>query len=337
MKPEVTERLFGWRHAFDHPVTVGIISAVVAALALTPVVILLLRKLGKVDERLGIELRKRWLSWALLAPLICGPVLLGAAWTIAAVGVLSLLCYAEFARATGLFREKVISLFVVLGILMVTFAVADHWYGFFVALGPLTTILLAAVGILPDRPQGYIQRFALGSLGFLLFGVCLGHLGYWANDGGYRPAILMIVLAVEMNDIFAFICGKTLGRRKLAPNTSPNKTVAGSVGALILTTGLVAWLGHHVFHQNAMDHAWHLIGLGIILSVAGQLGDLMLSSIKRDLGIKDMSDLIPGHGGILDRFNSMILAAPAVFHYVGYFQGVGLDQPARIFTTGGAG
>jgi phosphatidate cytidylyltransferase len=334
MSPEVTERLFGWRHAFDHPVTVGILAAVAAVLVLAPIVIFYLEKRGKIGESLRSELRQRCLAWALLAPLICGPILLGAAWTIAAVGVLSILCYAEFARATGLFREKLISLVVVLGILAVIFSIADHWYGLFMALGPLTTIILAAVGILPDQPRGYIQRFALGSLGFLLFGVCLGHLGYWANDRSFRPVILAIILAVEMNDVFAYVCGKSFGRRKLAPNTSPNKTVAGAVGALVLTTSLFAWLGHEVFRGGEVDQAFRLIVLGLILSVAGQLGDLMLSSIKRDIGIKDMSDLIPGHGGILDRFNSMILTAPAVFHYVGYFQGVGLDQPARIFTGG---
>jgi phosphatidate cytidylyltransferase len=67
--------------------------------------------------------------------------------------------------------------------------------------------------------------------------------------------------------------------------------------------------------------------------VFGQLGDLMLSSIKRDLGIKDVGAVIPGHGGILDRANSLLLVAPAVFHYVGYFRGFGLDRPVRLFTS----
>jgi len=78
-----------------------------------------------------------------------------------------------------------------------------------------------------------------------------------------------------------------------------------------------------------------LIGLGLIVSVAGQFGDLMVSSIKRDIGIKDMGASIPGHGGLLDRFDSMLLVAPAVFHYIAFFRGFGLDQPTRIFTGGG--
>src|SRR5262249_42317673 len=185
----------------------------------------------------------------------------------------------------------------------------------------------AATAILADRPHGYIQRVALGVLGFVLFGCALGHLGYMANDGNYRPFMIMLLLAVESNDVFAFVVGKALGRRKLAPNTSPNKTVAGALGALLLTTLLVAVLGPFVFVGTEMD-SWPLLaGLGLIVSCVGQLGDLMLSSIKRDLGIKDTGATIPGHGGLLDRFDSLILVAPAAFHYVGYVLGFGLDQP----------
>jgi len=83
-----------------------------------------------------------------------------------------------------------------------------------------------------------------------------------------------------------------------------------------------------------VDTPVRLILLGLILSVSGQLGDLTLSSIKRDLGIKDWAATFPGHGGLLDRFNSLIFASPAVFHLVGYFQGIGLDQTPRIITHG---
>ena len=72
--------------------------------------------------------------------------------------------------------------------------------------------------------------------------------------------------------------------------------------------------------------------MGFLLSFAGQCGDLVLSSIKRDLSIKDMGAAIPGHGGLLDRFDSLLLAAPALFHYINYFVGVAIDQPARVFT-----
>jgi phosphatidate cytidylyltransferase len=326
------ERLFGAAHAFDHPVTRWITIGVGAVLFLAVLVIALLSLTGRVKDPLRMELWKRTLAWAVMAPIMIGPILLGAAWTILGVTILSLACYRELSRATGQFREKLVSAVVVLGILAVNFAALDDWYGFFVALFPLTVIVIAAVSILPDHPQGYLQRVALGVLAFMLFGSALAHISFIANDWSYRPIILMLLLGVQLNDVFAFVSGKLLGRRKIFPNTSPNKTVAGHVGALVLTTPLIATIAHFIFPGTALDHPFWLILLGVIVSVSGQLGDLMLSSIKRDLGIKDMGVTIPGHGGVLDRVNSLLLAAPAVFHYVRFFVGIGADQPIRIIT-----
>ncbi len=326
------ERLFGYQHAFDHPVTVIVTVGAIGVIALALLATWLLARAGKIDAKLRAELVSRCLSWLVLVPLMLTPVLLGAAWTIAAMGVLSLLCYREYARATGLFRQRDVSVIVVLGILATTYAVADHWYGFFVALPSLTLAILAAGTILRDEPKGYIQRVALGVFGYLLFGVCLGHFSYFANDENYRPTMILIAAGVQMNDVFAFCCGKALGRHKLAPNTSPGKTIEGAAGALVLTTTLVAVMGHFVFRGTALDSPLLLAGLGLLVSIGGVLGDLTLSSIKRDLGIKDMGATIPGHGGVLDRFNSLLLVAPATFHYIGYFLGVGLDQPTRIIS-----
>jgi phosphatidate cytidylyltransferase len=186
--------------------------------------------------------------------------------------------------------------------------------------------------LIPDQPKGYIQRVGLSVLGFALFGSALGNLGNMANDWNYRPILLLIIFAVELNDIFAYICGHLFGHRKFVPNTSPNKTVGGALGAIALTTPLVAVGGHFIWSGTALDTPVRLLGLGIIVSIVGQFGDLMLSSIKRDLGLKDTSKLIPGHGGILDRFDSLILVAPAVFHYVNYFVGFAVGQPQQIFS-----
>lgn len=329
------DRLFGSRHAFDHPVTLAVTLGVASVLIAAPLVIFLLGRLGRIDQPLREELLRRYKSWLILIPLMGGPVLLGAFWTMLAVALLSLLCYREFARATGLFREKTISLVVVLGILAVSFSVLDNWYRLFLALPPLVIGTIAIAGILPDQPKGFIQRVALGSLGFMLFGSCLGHLGFFANDASYRPRLLLILLTVELNDVFAYITGKTLGRRKLAPNTSPKKTVAGAVGAVLLTTPLTALLGHYVFAGTALDQPIHLTILGLLVSLLGQLGDLLLSAVKRDLGIKDMGATIPGHGGLLDRFDSLILVAPAVFHFINYLDAWGgTDAVLQIFSGG---
>ena len=328
------QRLFGFRHAFDDPVTVVLTLAVAALLLLAPLLIFITTRAAKRTADKRKELWDRYRSWIWLVLLILIPILAGAFWTIVAVATLSFLCYREYARITGLFRERTISLIVVIGILFLTFAELDNWYRFFVALFPLTVALIAIGGLIADQPKGYIQRVGLGVLGFALFGSGLGHLGYIANDWNYRPILLLIIGAVELNDIFAYICGHLFGHRKFVPNTSPNKTVGGALGAIVLTTPLVAIAAHFIWRDTALDSAIRLIGLGIIISVVGQFGDLMLSSIKRDLGLKDTAKLIPGHGGLLDRFDSLILVAPAVFHYVNYFVGFAAGQPERIFTGG---
>jgi phosphatidate cytidylyltransferase len=316
---------------FQNPVTLWIVIGVAAVLALGALLILALSLAGRVSPALRRELWLRLGSWCVLAPAMIVPILLGRLWVITAVAILGLACYREYARATGLFREHVVSAIVVIGILLVNQAAADHWYGFFVALTPLGCGFIAIASIPLDRPQGYIQRVGLGVFGFFLFGAALAHFGYMANDPNYRPLMLMLLLAVGLNDVGAFVFGKTIGGPKLLPHTSPNKTISGAIGALLFTTAVVALLGHVVLAGSVMDTPTILIGLGLIVSVAGQLGDLMLSSIKRDIGIKDMSQAIPGHGGILDRFNSLLLVAPSAFHYINYFNGFGLNQPVRVW------
>jgi phosphatidate cytidylyltransferase len=334
MTYETRQRLFGVSHAFDSHIVRGFVIAILVLFIAAPPVIFWLRRRGNVPPSQFNELMKRYRSWLVLVPLMMAPVLLGAFWTIMAVGTLSILCYREYARATGFFRERFMSLLVAGGILGITFAVLDNWHALFTALFPLVAGAIAAAAILPDRPQGYIQRVALEIFAFTLFCVCLGHLGFFANDRQFRPILFWLVVCVEMNDIFAYISGKTFGHRKLAPHTSPNKTLGGALGAVVLTTALAAIIGRFVFEGTTLARPVHLIHLGLIISVCGQLGDLLVSSIKRDLDIKDMGVLFPGHGGWLDRFDSLILVAPAVFNYIGYYRGIGFDQQLRILSGG---
>jgi phosphatidate cytidylyltransferase len=143
---------------------------------------------------------------------------------------------------------------------------------------------------------------------------------------------MLILLAVELNDVFAYCVGKAFGGPKLLPATSPGKTIAGSVGALVLTTAFTAVLGHFVFAGSEVDRIDRLVVLGLLVSVLGQLGDLMLSSIKRDVAVKDTGAVIPGHGGVLDRFDSLVLVPPVVFHYLSLYLGPVGGPAQRIFT-----
>ncbi|MCE9609424.1 MAG: phosphatidate cytidylyltransferase [Chthoniobacter sp.] len=315
-----------------HPVSFWIAASIGGVLAITPLLFLLLEKVGKLPPALKTDVWTRYRSWLVLAPVMVIPLLVGRLPAILGVGLLATLCYREFARATGLFRQRLVSALVALGGLLVTFAIADNWLGLFDALMSLIVCAIVIFSLFADQPKGYIQRVALGVLAFMFFGVSLGHFSFLANDRLGRPLQLAILACIELNDIFAYCCGKAFGRRKLSPITSPNKTIGGALGALVLTSALFATLAHFIFKGTVIDQPVHLLALGALLSLTGQWGDLVMSSIKRDLGIKDMAATIPGHGGLLDRFDSLIFVGPALFHYLAYFGGLSLDLPTRVFT-----
>jgi phosphatidate cytidylyltransferase len=335
MTADVRDRLLGYQHAWDHPVTFWVTIGITVLIVLSGSVLLLLRRTGRLDDAIFSDAFGRWKSWTWLSVCILVPVLLGAAWTIGAVTLLSLGCYREYARATGVFRHHLISVAVVLGIFVVNFAALDHYDRLFFSTAPFAAALIAIFTIPVDKPQGYVQRVALGTFGFLMFGFSLAYIGNIANSPGYRPLLVLMLVGVAMNDIFAYCTGNLLGGRKLLPETSPGKTVSGAVGALVLTTSLIAVLGHFVFFATAMDHPIQLILLGVLISVLGQFGDLVLSSIKRDIGVKDIGTAIPGHGGLLDRFDSLVLVPPVVYHFVSLNLGpLAGDEPIRIITGG---
>ena len=337
----VWERWFHCQHALDHPVVLAVVIGAIILSIVAGVVIQWLRWSGQVSPDLYRDLYLRWRSWIVILVVILVPILLGAAWTMLAVVLLSLTCYYEFARATGLRSEVALNTVVVCGIGLLTFAVVDHYDRLFFASAALTVVALAVVTISGDRPQGYVQRVALAIFGFLLFGYSLGYVGNLANvadlgnGADYRPLLLTIMLAVVLNDISAYCVGKAMGGRKLLPRTSPGKTMAGSLGALTLASPLIALVFHVVLCGTPADRWPVLVTLGVGISILGQLGDLVLSSIKRDVGIKDLGTAIPGHGGFLDRFDSLILVPPAVYHYLSFQLGpLAADEPARIFSGG---
>jgi phosphatidate cytidylyltransferase len=129
---------------------------------------------------------------------------------------------------------------------------------------------------------------------------------------------LYLVFAVELNDVAAFTCGRLFGRHPLRRTISPKKTWEGSLGALAVSL-VLPWLLHFSFpHFGPLQ----CILTGLIVGIGGQLGDLSISVIKRDLGVKDMGALIQGHGGILDRIDSLIFVAPLFLHMARYFYGL---------------
>lgn len=155
------------------------------------------------------------------------------------------------------------------------------------------------------------------------FLACFPALFLWAQNhwGSLEKAqifIFVIVFLTIGNDVFQFICGKLFGKRKIVPHLSPNKTEAGFIGGMIIS-GLLAAFFLTQFIGLSMGASF---AIGVFISIYGMQGDLLFSLIKRYFGTKDFSNALPGHGGYLDRLDSLILIAPVVYYMSYFFEGV---------------
>jgi phosphatidate cytidylyltransferase len=326
--------LFTLSDAFADPFVRWTSISVVALLALAFVVATALHAAKKISPQLHRELITRTISWSWLIAIIGGAILLGRGAVIVAVALLSLLAYRDFARATGVFRFRLLSVVFTLGICALAIAAADRWHRMFFGTISIIVVALAMVTIPRDEPRGFVQRVGLAIMGFVLFGVAFGYISLLTEVPNYRALLLMLFVTVELNDIFGFIVGKTFKGPKLIPQTSPGKSISGSIGAIVLCTLVFALLGRFVFEGTPLGSWRSLITLGIAISIAGQFGDLLLSSIKRDVGIKDFAVTIPGHGGVLDRFDSLVFVPPVLYHTIAIVNGpLGEGATTRFFSS----
>jgi phosphatidate cytidylyltransferase len=125
--------------------------------------------------------------------------------------------------------------------------------------------------------------------------------------------VLVVFFAVWLTDVGAYVVGSAIGRHRMAPQISPNKTWEGAIGGLILGTATTVVLASTL--QPTAPY-WHLVVLGLLVSTAGQIGDLAESLLKRQTQVKDTSQIIPGHGGLLDRLDSLLFAVVVLYYYV---------------------
>jgi phosphatidate cytidylyltransferase len=201
------------------------------------------------------------------------------------------------------------------------FLIAMEWYGFFSVFIPVYAFLvLPMLAAVRGEVRGFLDRTATLQWGLMICVFCLSHVPalLLLEIPGYagRDAFLMVflILVVQSSDVLQYVWGKLFGRTKIAPEVSPSKTVAGFVGGVASTTLLGAalwWITPFTPPQAA------LVSLG--LGLAGFLGGLVMSAIKRDRGVKDWGTMIEGHGGVLDRLDSVCFSAPIFFHIVRYW------------------
>jgi phosphatidate cytidylyltransferase len=197
----------------------------------------------------------------------------------------------------------------------------SEWYGMFIIWIPVYMFLLLPFRqVLIGENEGFLENTSRVQWGLMMFVFGLSHLAYMMtltpvneNDVGGKELVLYLVLLTELNDILQYLWGKSIGKTKIVPKVSPNKTVEGFLGAFATVSALA------VAFSFLTPFTWiQALLAGMLISGAGFIGDVVISMVKRDIGVKDSGNMLPGHGGILDRVDSLIYTTPLFFHYVYY-------------------
>ena len=195
------------------------------------------------------------------------------------------------------------------------------WYGLFIIFIPVYAFLfLPARMVLVGETQGFLHSAAQLHWGLMTTVFAVSHVAFLLilpADGLQTGALLVLYLVglTEFNDVAQYLWGKSLGRIRVTPKVSPNKTLAGLLGGIGSTMLVAVLLGPLM---TPLGWGMSLLAGGII-GVTGFCGDVVMSAVKRDIGVKDSGTLLPGHGGILDRLDSLIFIAPVFFHFIRYF------------------
>ncbi|MBP7253554.1 MAG: phosphatidate cytidylyltransferase [Alphaproteobacteria bacterium] len=255
-----------------------------------------------------------------LLALLCGP--LG---TIILFGFISLLALREYLALSPTLRsDHRVLLWLVFFVLPCNYTlIATRWYGFFIVFIPVYAFLgLQIRAAITGATDSFLDRTARIQWGMMMTIYCVSHVpalqmldipGYSAA-GNNPKLMLFLVIVVQASDVCQYIVGKLAGRHPIAPRVSPNKTVEGFFGGILLAT----LLGMSLFWLTPFT-PWQTSGLALVICLMGFAGGLVMSAMKRDRGIKDFGTLLPGHGGILDRIDSLCFAAPIFFHLTRYF------------------
>ncbi|WP_299195239.1 phosphatidate cytidylyltransferase [uncultured Amphritea sp.] len=268
------------------------------------------------------ELRQRVQSWWLMIGILFAALLFNQTLAVVFFGFLSFLALKEFLSIVPTRQtDRRVIFWAYLSIPVQYYWVAIGWYGMFIIFIPVYIFLLLPVRmVLLGETRGFIRSAGILHWATMLTVFCISHIAYLLvlpvknEAAGYIGPVLFLLFMTQFNDVCQYIWGKKLGRHKIIPRVSPNKTwegFLGGVASITLLGGLTAPLLTPL-------NWWQGLIAGLLISVSGFFGDVVISSVKRDLQIKDTGSLIPGHGGILDRMDSLIFTAPLFFHFLFY-------------------
>jgi phosphatidate cytidylyltransferase len=269
------------------------------------------------------NMNARTRAWWVMAAVVAAALLFGRIASTVLFGLLSWLALREFITITPTRRGDHATLFWAFFVItpLQYVLVAIDWYGLWSILIPVYAFLFVPIrSALAGDTERFLERTAKIQWGLMVCVYCVSHapalvaleLPGFAGHGA--RLLLFLIVVVQLSDVFQYVFGKLFGRHAIAPHVSPNKTWEGFLGGAVTATALGAglwWLTPYTPRQAA--------GMAFLVVLMGFAGGLTMSAIKRDRGIKDYGALIEGHGGILDRIDSLCFAAPVLFHVTRYF------------------
>ncbi len=268
------------------------------------------------------SLRQRVNSWWVMTGVFTLAMTLSRNVSIGFFAFISFLALKEFLSLIPTRRaDRRVLFWAYLAIPLQFYFVYLEWYGMFIIFIPVYMFLLLPLRMVTiGQTKGYVKAAGTIHWGLMLTVFCLSHTAFLlvleetdAPKATPGPGlVLFLVVLTQLNDVCQFIWGKSLGNRKILPKVSPGKTWAGFLGG-VATTTVIAWLVGPFL--TMMDPKQSIVA-GLIIGIGGFVGDVNLSALKRDLNVKDSGALLPGHGGILDRVDSLTYTAPLFFHYV---------------------
>jgi phosphatidate cytidylyltransferase len=269
------------------------------------------------------NMNARIVAWWIMAAMMAVALLAGFTATILLFAVISLLALREFITLTpthhGDHRALTWTFFIFTPLQYLL--IRTDWYGLFAILIPVYAFLFLPLRIaLAGDTTRFFERTAKIQWGLMICVYCVSYapallILHIPGYNGREPALLLFLLVVvQLSDVFQYVWGKLLGRHKLAPRVSPNKTWEGLIGG-----GLTAAaLGTSLYWATPFA-PWQAALISLLVVFMGFAGGLVMSAIKRDRGVKDYGSVITGHGGVMDRIDSLCFAAPVFFHAVRWF------------------
>ncbi len=294
---------------------------ILAAFALLGIATVIAQRMHQQDPDGKRELWLRVKTWWWLIPPFALALLAGQTIALCYLGLISFLALKEYLTLIPTrHADRRVLVWAYLAIPLQYYWAAIGWHGMFLIFIPVYLFLLIpARMVLIGDTKGFLNAAGTLHWGLMTTVFSLSHLGYLLalperTPSGGAGLVLFLVALTEFNDVMQYVWGKSLGRNKVLPTVSPGKTWAGLIGGVLSTALLAALLAPWLTPL----HGWQGLGAGLLIGVAGFLGDVSISAIKRDLGIKDSGSLLPGHGGILDRVDSLTFSAPLFFHFLYY-------------------